>query len=195
VRLKSYYKEQKVQSKLKVRKLTLIKGKGAPRLKAKAGQARALVGFTTELARQFSGADGVLGMHRFQCMETMSAICDLGKRDILTRSDLVHWRRLAAEHMFHYASAGFDAKPKFYYCQHLPQHVERGGVPRNFWVYSDESKNGEIKRVWNVMSRGHAVYRQVLLRLEWRDALDLSLQRRKMLLQTEYVHIMTYTFT
>ena len=132
VRLKAFYKEAKEQSKLKVRKVTLIKGKGPPRLKAKAGQARALVAFTTELAREFSGADGALGMHRFQCMETLSGICELGKRDILTRDDLVRWRRLAAEHMFHYASAGFDAKPKFHYSQHLPQQVERGGVPRSF---------------------------------------------------------------
>ena len=69
---------------------------------------------------------------------------------------------------------------EFRYCQHLPQHVERGGVPRTFWVYSDESKNKETKKVWNAMSKGHAVYSQVLLRLEWRDALDhMALDPRK----------------
>ena len=85
-RLNVLYKEGKEQRKLKVRKLTLVKGGGPPRLKVKAAQARALVSFTTELARQFSGADCALGMHRLQCMG------ELGKRDILTKDDSVPWR-------------------------------------------------------------------------------------------------------
>ncbi len=96
-----------------------------------------------------------------------------------SKDDLLQWRRLAAEHMFHYASAGFDPKPKIHYCQHLPQHVERCGVPRTFWVYSDESKNREIKNLWGVVSKRHSVFQQVLLRLEWWDALDRILQQRK----------------
>ena len=42
---------------------------------------------------------------------------------------------------------------------------------RTFWVYSDESKNRETKQVWNACSKGHSVYQQVLLRLEWLLAL------------------------
>ena len=57
--------------------------------------------------------------------------------------------------------------PKFHYAMHLPAQVARGGVPRNFWVYSDESKNAQIRQVFLVVSKGHSEYQQILLRLDW----------------------------
>ena len=67
--------------------------------------------FTSELASEFSNTSGVLGVHRDKCMEKFAAICDMAKKTELTKQDLVDWRRLAAEHMFPFASAGFAAKP------------------------------------------------------------------------------------
>ena len=172
-RLTTFYKKHRVQSKLKAKKLTLLRGKKTKttQLKAKAGATRALVSFSVDLARQFAGMDGLVGHHRYQCMEALATICHMAKQEKLTRDELTHWRQLAAEHMYHYASAGFSVKPKFHYFQHFPQHVERGGVPRTYWVYSDESKNKEVKGLWNAVSKGHSVYQQVLLRLEWWDEL------------------------
>ena len=42
-----------------------------------------------------------------------------------------------------------------------------GGVPRNFLVYSDENKNSQIRRMFSMVSKGHAEYQQILLRLDW----------------------------
>lgn len=76
------------------------------------------------------------------------------------------------EHIFHYACCGFDVVLNFHYAQHLPRHILRGGVPRTYWVYSDESKNRQVKGLWSVVSKGHAVHEQILLRLLLLDALN-----------------------
>ena len=101
VKLKAFYKANKPQSTINVKKLTLkwIKGKGAPKLRAKAGQASCLAPFTLELARDFAEADGALGQHRHQCMATLAGICSLAKQDVLTHADLTNWRRLSVEHL------------------------------------------------------------------------------------------------
>ena len=54
-KLKAYYAENKTTSRLNLRKMTLryLKGKGGIKLRAKAGQASALVGFAVNLARDF----------------------------------------------------------------------------------------------------------------------------------------------
>jgi hypothetical protein len=173
-RLKAFYKDNKVQSRLNLKKLSLkwIKGKGAPRLRAKAGQASCLVPFTVELAADFSWADGDLGHYRCQSMQKLARICALAKQEALTHEELTCWRRLSSEHMFYYACSGFPAYPKYHYLQHFPQHILRGGVPRTYWVYSDEAKNKEVKGLWAAVSKGHSVCEQVLLRLLWLDALD-----------------------
>ena len=105
-------------------------------------------------------------------MDTLASMCSLARQHTITKDELLKWRRLAAEHMFHYVSCGFRAYPKNHYMQHLPQHIERGGTPRVYWVYSDEAKNKEVKGLWEVLSKGHSVCQQMLLRLEWLDALD-----------------------
>jgi hypothetical protein len=66
----------------------------------------------------------------------------------------------------------FKVVPKFYYFQHLPRHILRGGVPRTYWVYSNESKNRQIKQLWRVMFKGHATLEQVFLRLLWLGSLE-----------------------
>ena len=55
---------------------------------------------------------------------------------------------------------------------------------RSFWVYSEESKNSKLKRIYNICSKGHAVCQQILLRLEWAFGLaqyetQHGLQRRR----------------
>ena len=174
VRLRAYYKENKVQSKLNLKKLKLkwIKGKGAPKLRAKAGQASSLVAFTVKLAEDFAWADGDKGHYRQHSMRSLAAICAFAKQEVLTDEELTQWRRLSVEHMFHYACAGFPAYPKFHYFQHMPQHILRGGVPRTYWVYSDEAKNRQVKGLWAAVSKGHSTCQQVLLRILWLDALQ-----------------------
>ena len=54
---------------------------------------------------------------------------------------------------------------------HFAAQIERAGVPRGFWVYSEESKNSHIKRLWEVCSKGHSIEQSILLRLEWQEAL------------------------
>ena len=131
-RLVTYYKENKVDSKLPLRRLSLrsIKCKRDPKLKAKAGQARRLVRFTAALAAEFQGTDGEIGMHRHKAMSTLQELFDLGSGRELTSRDMSNWRLTAAVHMFHHASCGFAVYPKFHYFMHLPEQVERGGVPR-----------------------------------------------------------------
>ena len=129
------------------------------------------MGFTLDLTREFQEFDAELGKHRLQAMSTIAEIGSMSKKDVLTKQDLMRWRWRAASHMFHYTSCGFTSQPKFHYFLHLPQQVERGGTVKTFWVYSDESKNKETKAVWRACSKGHSVYQQVLLRLEWLLAL------------------------
>ena len=58
--------------------------------------------------------------------------------------------------------------------QHMPspEHAWWAGCPRSFWVYSDEAKNFHLKRLFSVCSKGTSVNQQILLRLEWRFALE-----------------------
>ena len=74
--------------------------------------------------------------------------------------------------MFYYVCCWYRVYPKFHYLQHVPHHILKGGVPRTYWVYSDESKNRQVKTLWTAVSKGHSVYEQVLLRLLWLDALQ-----------------------
>ena len=134
--------------------------------------ANALVGFTAELAEEFQEVDGAAGQHRHKCMQSMAAICSLAKQDMLTEQDLMAWRRLFAEHMFHYACCGYKVVPKFHYAQHFPQHILLSGVPSTFWVYSDEAKSKQVKGLWSAVSKGHSTHEQVMLRLLWLDSLQ-----------------------
>ena len=155
-RLAKYYTREKTRSKLPLKRF------GLGKLKVKN---------TLDLAKEFQEFDGALGKHRLQAMSTIAEICSLSKKDVLSKQDLMRWRWLAACHMFHYTSCGFTAQPKFHYFLHLPHQMERGGAAKTFWVYSDESKNRETKAIWKACSKGHSVYQQVLLRLEWLLAL------------------------
>ena len=173
-KLKAFYKDNKTTSKLSLNKMTLryLKGKGPIKLRAKAGQARALVDFAVSLAREYSELDGEMGQHRFEAMQSFQVIHDLSAQDSLSEEDLVLWRRKAVEHMFHYACTGFHVVPKFHLLQHLPQHIRRSGVPRFFGECSGESKNKQAKGLWGKVSKGWATHEQVFERLMWLDALE-----------------------
>ena len=168
-RLAKFYQTQRVLSRLPLKRFSLrsLKVKRTLKLKAKAGQARCLMRFTLDLANEFQTSDGELGRHRAKAMETLSEIFSFSKKSKLTKEELTRWRWLNALHMFHYTKCGFTVQPKFHYFFHLPQQAERGGSVRSFWVYSDETKNREVKTIWNKVSKGHGVTQQVLLRLEW----------------------------
>ena len=94
-------------------------------------------------------------------------IYDLAGKRELSQQELMHWRWLAAIHMYCYCHCEFRVYLKFHYNLHLPEQVERSGVPRSFWEYSDEAKNRDVKRIFCTCSKGHGVCQQVLLRLVW----------------------------
>lgn len=168
-RLRLYYKRERTDSRIPIRRfgLTKVKGKRHPKLKAKAVQTKRLLPFVANLAEELRSADGALGEHRYQSLSYARRICDLASRRELTKQDMLDWRAWQALHMWHYIQCGFRIYPKFHYAMHLPSQVERGGVPRVFWVYSDEGKNAQIRTVFEICSKGHSVYQQMLLRLDW----------------------------
>ena len=97
----------------------------------------------------------------------------------MSKSELASWRLKAAFHMYFYTACGFRVYPKHHYFLHFPMIIQRSGVPRSFWVYSDESKNRQIKQLFAVCSKGHSLEQQMLLRLLWRRALlDLRFRAR-----------------
>ena len=130
-RLQVFYKENKVDSKIPMKRLKLrtVKSK-KPKLKARAAQARRLVPFTLALANEFQNTDGELGRHTMEAMQSLATIFELASKRQLRQDELTKWRWLAAKHMFHYVSCGFATYPKHHYFLHLPEQVERGGVPR-----------------------------------------------------------------
>ena len=86
--------------------------------------------------------------------------------------ELMLWRQKAVEHMFHYSGTGFHVVPKFHLFQHMPLHITRAGVPRTYWVYSDETKNRQVKGLWTKVSKGWSMHEQIFLRLMWLEALE-----------------------
>ena len=56
---------------------------------------------------------------------------------------------------YYYVKSGFRVYPKHHYFLHMVRHVARAGVPKTFWVYGEESKNSQLKRLFNVCSKGH----------------------------------------
>ena len=124
-KLKAFYKDNKTTSKLSLNEMTLryLKGKRPIKLRAKAGQARALVDFAVRLARDYSELDGEMGQHRFEAMQNFQVIHDLSAQDSPSEEDLMLWRRKAVEHMFHYACTGFHAAPKFHLLQLSLIHI------------------------------------------------------------------------
>ena len=102
----------------------------------------------------------------------LGVICAFSRQDKLTEAELMLWRRKAVEHIFHYAATGFHVVPKFHLSQHMPQHIIMAGAPRTFWVYSDESKNGQVKYLWTKFSKGWSMHEQIFLRLMRLDALE-----------------------
>ena len=131
-----------------------------------------MVEFAVALAKEFKNLDGEQGHHRYQCTGSLGVICAFSRQDKLTEAELMLWRRKAVEHIFHYAATGFHVVPKFHLFQHMPQHIIMAGVPRTFWVYSDESKNGQVKYLWTKFSNGWSTHEQIFLRLMWLDALE-----------------------
>ena len=168
-RLRQYYHANRTDSRLPLGRfgLTKIKGRGHPKLKAKAVQTKRLVPFGLGLAEEFRALHGEMGEHRYQSLRYVDRICGLASRRELRTQDLANWRWWQAVHMWHYTQAGYRVYPKFHFAMHLPQQIECGGAPRMFWVYSDESKNGQVRDIWRMCSKGHSVHQQILLHLIW----------------------------
>ena len=174
-RIKAFYAENDVDSKMPMRRFSITKiksGKNAPKLKAKAGQARRLLPFTLDLVTEFRREDGDVGEFRYQSVKHLSEVYAFSGKYELSDSELSQWRWASAVHMYYYVSCGYRVYPKHHYFMHLPEHVWRSGVPRSFWVYSDEAKNSQFKNLFEVVSEGSNVCIQILLRLEWRFALE-----------------------
>jgi len=45
-------------------------------------------------------------------------------------------------------------------------------------VYSDESKNRQVKQLWEKVSKGHSMEQQILLRMLWMEALSGALMKK-----------------
>ncbi len=173
-RLKAYYSEHRISNKLPLKRLTLnkIKSKGHPKLKAKAAQAKDLLRFTTLLADEFKSDAAPIAESRYQMMQELSAMYVLAALREVSSQQLMDWRMHASLFFFWYVSCGFRVYPKFHYLLHAAGQVEQSGVVRSFWVYAEESKNRQPKHLFNVCSKGAALYQQMLLRLQWSHALS-----------------------
>ena len=174
VRIAAYYAATKPASRIPIGRLTLRKVKANlhPKLKAKAAQTRDLLAFSVNIAEEMRHVNPSIGEDRYQSILCLSEIYVLAKHASLADDDLAHWRWLAAVHMYYYARCGFRVYPKHHYFMHLPEHMMQSGMPRSFWVYAEESKNAQLKRLFNVSSKGHSVCQQILLRLEWLFAIQ-----------------------
>ena len=172
-RLTKWYAAHKTNSRVRVHKLTLkkIKTKNTLKLKAKAAQANRLVAFTRELTEQYRSKDGELGEHRFQCMWFLERLCALSRQSVLTPADLVDWRWCSAMFLYHHIMCGHHVTPKFHWFLHFPHIIEQAGAPRSFYLYSDESKNADIKRLYKACSNGNQVCKLILKRLGWQEGL------------------------
>ena len=172
-RLRKYYRDHKIDTKIPVERLTLrkIRVRQRCKLKVKAAQSRRLLPFTLSLARELCRGQGV-DKHRLDSLECLSEIFRISDQAELTEEGLMQWRRLAANFVYHHIAAGCRVYPKFHFFMHMPQQVRQSGVSRSFWCYTEESKNRDVKRLWAISSKGHAVEQQILLHLLW----DFSLQ-------------------
>ena len=101
-----------------------IKSKRYPKLRAKAAQARHLIHFALELAREYRHTAG--GEDRFQMMHHLSLMYDFATKTELSHDDLKMWRWSSSLFMYYYVSCGYRVYPKFYYLLHIPEHVQRG---------------------------------------------------------------------
>ena len=125
--------------------------------------------FTAGLAKDFRAAGGSKGDYRYKCVESLAALCKLSKQiTILSQEELMEWRRVSAQHMFDCAGCRFRDYPALL-ATPSPTHCYRR-VPRPCWEYSDESKSREVKSMWSVVFKGHAVTQQLLLRFLWLGA-------------------------
>ena len=172
-KLREYYRMHRTDTKIPVERLTLrkVRAKKHPKLKAKAAQARRLLPFTLSLARDVWRRRGVDG-HRLQALECLSDIFALNDLRELSEDGVMEWRRLNATFMYHHIFAGWRVYPKFHFFMHMPQQVRQSGVARSFWCYAEETKNKDVKRIWNASSKGHAVEQQILLHVIWTFELE-----------------------
>ena len=172
-RLRAYYKTSRVTNRLPVKRLTLgkIKSRTEPKLKAKAAQAKDLLQFAVALAQEFKEDGSDVARSRCHAMEELAAMYALVRQHEVSADELMAWRAHAAMFAFHYASCHFKFYPKFHCLMHTPEQVEQSGVLRSFWVYAEESKNRQLKTLFNVCSKGAGVHQQILLRLQWLHAL------------------------
>ena len=172
-RLKKWYQARRTDSRVPVNKLTLKKPKMKRtfKLKSKAAQANRLVPFTRELAEELRHKDGTLGEDRFRCLWFLEQINILSRKQDLTTDDLFQWRWYSTQFVFHYVRCGYHVAPKFHWFFHFPHIIQRHGAPRSFYLYSDESKNADIKRLFRACSNSVNVCASIMVRLGWQQAL------------------------
>ena len=129
-RIKQFYDRVKPDSKMPMARFTITKiksGRRPPKLKAKAGQAKRLLPFALELAKEFRMDGGEFGELRYQCLKHLADIYDLARKKQLTEAEVDSWRWLAAMHMYYYVMCGFHVVPKHHYFLHMPEQILRAG--------------------------------------------------------------------
>ena len=65
----------------------------------------------------------------YHALTCLHGVCRLASLYEIAKTDMMIWRHLAATFMYHYCSCGFTVYPKFHYFMHMPEQIERSGVP------------------------------------------------------------------
>lgn len=145
-KMKAFYKETSCESRLNTLKLSMLKGKNCPKLRAKAGECRALVPFGQQMAFEFlndgpeDAAAKLCSSLLAQCYEHL-AVSTFNKQKLLKTADsfclqysaLFQW---ALDHGIN----RWPIKPKFHLMQEMIFEAE--DALSKTWTYQDESWGG-----------------------------------------------------
>ena len=113
-----------------------------------------LVPFTLTLAEEFRAGEGEFGEERYQSINYLSKICEMSQKTELSGEELMNWRLWSAYHMYFFTRCEFHVYPKHHWFMYFPAQIERTGVPRGFWVYSEESKKCPDQAVVGSLFKG-----------------------------------------
>ena len=142
--------------------MTMVKGKGAPKLKIKASEARGVLKCLKFMLEHFFEMNTYHQKLRYQCVDslfqmyavlnTWSGPEDGIKAASLARKCIMLYCELQEEDLRNccYQKRGFvlyKLYPKMHQLVHCLEFCKRGGNPKEMWCYCDESEIGAATRV------------------------------------------------
>ena len=156
-RMQQYYKRTQCENQLQTLKPSMLKGKGHPKLRGKAGETRSLVAFGFEIAENVltsgdeelaarAAAKQLAEMYRQLSRNVFDAVklqnsCDLFSRQYVA----LHM------HQAHLGGQRWPIKPKFHLMQELM--YEARSSPSDAWTYRDEGWGGTMAK-WSFRRGG-----------------------------------------